>query len=499
MTNRKSKILADRKDRQLSLIQFDIAGPFPKSLRGNRYFLLIIDSFLRKNWILLLKQKSDAIQCLRTFKATVEREVNEKIKAARSDNAPELLLTVEGWREQDGIEAQSTVVASSHQNGAAERNIRTAEADMRSMLKESNLPIEFWDEAVEADAYMRNRIATGPIISDCVTSPQEAWTNKRPTIDHIKIWGSKCYSYVNPLTIPPGMRKDKLVDQGRTGVFMGYSNTTDKQFKVYSPELGYTNRVSVIKVDESIRGGTIDLRLRNCASGPQDSIPKENLSKVIPPDNVSIVNDQILAHKNDILPSNDKDVPLQVDKINTLTAKNNLTSVPNDYLPLDDTPLPNETLPHNDNLYPNDTPSSKNNSHYNDKLHLNDNSHHNDNTHLSDNSFDGKINNDPLSETRNADEFTQINDFSDQNQSQILQSQIIKIGADKIKKTKNKPKKCKSKSENSSKESKEINLAETINCASGHMQPELTEQSAEREISEPTQSQGNKLPEPIAP
>ncbi|KAI0993721.1 hypothetical protein K3495_g14463 [Podosphaera aphanis] len=31
------------------------------------------------------------------------------------------------------------------------------------------------------------------------------------------------------------------------------------------------------------------------------------------------------------------------------------------------------------------------------------------------------------------------------------------------------------------------------------MQPELTEQSAEREISEPTQSQGNKLPEPIAP
>ncbi|KAI1004412.1 hypothetical protein K3495_g3804 [Podosphaera aphanis] len=212
-TNRKSKTLADRKERRLSLIQFDIAGPFPKSLRGNRYFLLIIDSFSRKNWILLLKQKSDAIQCLHTFKTTVEKEVNERIKAARSDNAPELLLTVEGWREQDGIEAQPTVIASSHQNGAAERNIRTAEADMRLMLKESNLLIEFWDEAVETDPYMRNRTATGPIISDCVTSPQEAWTNKRPTVDHTKIWGSKSYSYVNLLTIPPGMRKDKLVDR----------------------------------------------------------------------------------------------------------------------------------------------------------------------------------------------------------------------------------------------------------------------------------------------
>ncbi|KAI0994853.1 hypothetical protein K3495_g13329, partial [Podosphaera aphanis] len=153
---------------------------------------------------------------------------------------------------------------------------------------------------------------------------------------------------------------------------------------------------------------------------------------------------------------NDKDVPLQADKINTFTVEDNSTPAPNDNLPLDDTPLSNETLPHNNNLFPNDTLSSENNS------------RHNDNLHLSDNSFD------------------------DQNQSQIPQSQIIKVGANKIKKTKN-------KSENSSKNSKKNNLAETINCALGHRQPELTEQLAEIENSEPTQLHGKTLPDPIAP
>jgi hypothetical protein len=45
---------------------------------------------------------------------------------------------------------------------------------MRAMLKEAHLPMEFWDEAVEADAYMRNRTATGPVINGMTVSPEEA-------------------------------------------------------------------------------------------------------------------------------------------------------------------------------------------------------------------------------------------------------------------------------------------------------------------------------------
>lgn len=34
--------------------------------------------------------------------------------------------------------------------------------------------------------------------------------------------------------------------RGRVCVFMGYSETTTKQFRVYAPDLGYTTRSSVV-------------------------------------------------------------------------------------------------------------------------------------------------------------------------------------------------------------------------------------------------------------
>ena len=74
---------------------------------------------------------------------------------------------------------------------------------------------------------------------------------------------------MNPKTLPADGRHDKLVLRGREGVFMGYVDTTEKQLKVYSPDLGYTHRVSVLTMEEKIKGGALDLKLRNNPNGPQ--------------------------------------------------------------------------------------------------------------------------------------------------------------------------------------------------------------------------------------
>ncbi|RFU24803.1 hypothetical protein B7463_g11531, partial [Scytalidium lignicola] len=212
--------------RKRKICEFDVARPFPQSLRGNKYFLLIIDNFTRKNWVLPLSNKSDAQGELEVWKTVVELQAETKIKVARSDNAPELLQVIEGWRINQGVESQPTTIASSYQNGLAEQNINTVEADMRVMLKEADLPLEFWDEAIEADVYLRNRTDTGPVINGKTVSPEEAWTGVTPSIDHIR-------------------------------------------FKVYSPELGYIAWLSRIIVDENTKGGTVDLRIRNCEAGSQ--------------------------------------------------------------------------------------------------------------------------------------------------------------------------------------------------------------------------------------
>lgn len=120
--------------------------------------------------------------------------------------------------------------------------------------------------------YIRNRTQTGPVIDELQISLEEAFTGLKPDIGHIAVSRSKCILYVNPHTIAKGQRTDKLVDRGRAGVFMGYSDTTNKKMRVYNPELGYTSRTCRTTIMEHIKRGTVDLRQRKCTSGPQGTI-----------------------------------------------------------------------------------------------------------------------------------------------------------------------------------------------------------------------------------
>jgi hypothetical protein len=62
------------------------------------------------------------------------------------------------------------------QNGVAERAIRTTENSSACNDWEAELPIEFWAEAAQTDAYLRNRTATGPLINGKQVTPEEAFT-----------------------------------------------------------------------------------------------------------------------------------------------------------------------------------------------------------------------------------------------------------------------------------------------------------------------------------
>ena len=54
------------------------------------------------------------------------------------------------------------------------------------MLDDAKLPIEFWDEAAEADAYLRNRLLRGLEIKGKITSPEQAFTGEMPRHEHIR-------------------------------------------------------------------------------------------------------------------------------------------------------------------------------------------------------------------------------------------------------------------------------------------------------------------------
>ncbi|KAG7564441.1 Ribonuclease H-like superfamily [Arabidopsis suecica] len=72
------------------LIHCDLWGPYrTTSFCGFRYFLTIVDDHSRAIWIYLLKDKASVSRHLQEFLALVERQFSRKVKAIRSDNAPE--------------------------------------------------------------------------------------------------------------------------------------------------------------------------------------------------------------------------------------------------------------------------------------------------------------------------------------------------------------------------------------------------------------------------
>ncbi|KAI1003682.1 hypothetical protein K3495_g4525 [Podosphaera aphanis] len=90
--------------------------------------------------------------CLQSWRNKVELQSGKKLQAVGSGNVPELKKAINERERASGFQAEQTVIALSNQNGVAERSIHTAENSTGAMLEDARLPIEFWDEAVEADA-----------------------------------------------------------------------------------------------------------------------------------------------------------------------------------------------------------------------------------------------------------------------------------------------------------------------------------------------------------
>ena len=59
-------------------------------------------------------------------------------------------------------------------------------------------------------------------------TPEEAWSGRRPSVDHFRIFGCIAYAHV-----PDAMRK-KLDDRGEKCVFLGVSEVS-KAYKLYNP------------------------------------------------------------------------------------------------------------------------------------------------------------------------------------------------------------------------------------------------------------------------
>ncbi|KAA0032406.1 copia-type polyprotein [Cucumis melo var. makuwa] len=95
----------------------------------------------------------------------------------------------------------------------------------QSMLKSKKMPKEFWAQVVECAVYLSNRSPTRSLGNK---TPQQAWTGRKPSIAHLRIFECMAYAHI------PDQKCSKLDDKSEKYVFVAY-DASSKGYKFYNP------------------------------------------------------------------------------------------------------------------------------------------------------------------------------------------------------------------------------------------------------------------------
>lgn len=158
------------------------------------------------------------------FKALVENGAKQGIQVFRTDCGGEFCSKeFINFCEDTGIQRHYTAPYSPQQNGVVERRNRTVVATSRSMLKERNVPSQMWGEAIRHAVYVLNRMPTRSLSR---MTPYEAWFDKKPHVDYLRVFGCVANMKV------PSVHVKKMDDRSKRVVHFGREPGT-KAYRLY--------------------------------------------------------------------------------------------------------------------------------------------------------------------------------------------------------------------------------------------------------------------------
>jgi transposase InsO family protein len=112
---------------------------------GKRYFMTMIDDASRYCYVYLLKTKDEVLNCLKTYKAEVENQLEKTIKYFRSDRGGEYFSNeLDLFCAEHSIIHERTPPYSPQSNGVAERKSHTLTDLVNSMLDTAGLSKAWW-------------------------------------------------------------------------------------------------------------------------------------------------------------------------------------------------------------------------------------------------------------------------------------------------------------------------------------------------------------------
>jgi hypothetical protein len=141
------------------------------------------------------------------------------------------------------IRRELTTPYNPQQNGVAKRKNHSIEESVKAMINDQNLSMFLWGEASMTTVYVHNR-SPYRILKNM--TPEEAFSEKKPSVEHLRIFGFPVY-----IDVPKDKRK-KLEPSGKKGIFVGYTESS-KYYRIY---VSGQHKVEInrdVTFDENIR------------------------------------------------------------------------------------------------------------------------------------------------------------------------------------------------------------------------------------------------------
>lgn len=203
----------------LEIVSTDVLGKMtPAGHDGSQYYCSFVDHYTSFGMIFLMKEKSEVDACLRKYVSLVENKFGRCIVNLRLDNAGEnSSANFRKFCEEKGINLIYTIPRNPENNGRAEIYNKIVMQMVRSLLFESGLPKNLWNEAALCAVFLINRLKTRSLNSDI--TPAEMWYGHQPDLRRVRVFGCTAYAH-----IPAEDRQGKLAPRSSRMRLVGYTN-----------------------------------------------------------------------------------------------------------------------------------------------------------------------------------------------------------------------------------------------------------------------------------
>lgn len=214
-------------------LYIDISGPYKKTVKGNQFWVLVVDDKTRKAWSFFVPRKTEARKAFEHLVLKL-KGANVAVKYLRCDNAGENLKGIGEVCRDHGIKLELTAPYTPQTNGVVERKFVTirdrAQAIMLGAQLSHDHQSQLWAEAIMTATKLHNAV---PNMASSPNSPDQLWYGEHPRIlNHLVQWGRIGY-------VKERGHVNKLSPKSTKMVCMGYADDhAGDVYRMFNPDTG---------------------------------------------------------------------------------------------------------------------------------------------------------------------------------------------------------------------------------------------------------------------